>query len=325
MGRQPRLHLPGAIYHVIVRGNSREAIFFSQGDRSRFLSLLELGLDRCSHTLHAYCLMTNHAHLVVQVGRTPIGALAHTLCSRYSRWSNRLRQRSGHLFERRYRATVVDDPEQFLTLVRYVHLNPVRANLVTSPGRFRWSSHAAYVGRRCDLPVTTELTHSLLGAEAGCARRAYRELLLHDETEPLRERFAVSSRLAEASWRRGCERALAAPPAGTVPGGMTLDEVVDVVSRRAGCSRLDLEGLSRCASVATARALAASVVRMAPGLSLRELGKLLRRDPSTLSEASTRYLASVRHDADRQKALADVLEDLRLRSDSLRCRWATVE
>ena len=303
------MHIPGGIYHVIARGNSRERIFFAPGDYLRFLEMLGDALDRCSQTLHAYCLMTNHVHLVLQVARTPISALAQTLCSRFSRWSNRQRGRSGHLFERRHRAIPVHSPEQLLALVRYVHLNPIRAGIVAEPARYRWSSHAAYLGREADLPVATELSLSLLGS-ANRQAKMYRRLLDGDPAAE-GESLHLDSLVAESEWSRSRAGSLAAEKATAItPGSLTVDQVLATVARRTECSREELRGSSRLGGLAAARGLAAAVVRQTPGLSLEALAKALGRDASTLSEASTRYVAAARRDPVKLQRLTAVADEL---------------
>ena len=127
MPRKPRLHVPGGLYHVILRGNDRQAIYFSRADRRRWMRLLGEGIDRYRCRVHAYCWMTNHVHMAVQVSDVPLHRLMHWLAMTYSRQTNQRLGRTGHLFERRYRSKLVDADSYLLELVRYIHLNPVKA------------------------------------------------------------------------------------------------------------------------------------------------------------------------------------------------------
>jgi REP-associated tyrosine transposase len=147
VARPLRLEYPGAIYHLIARGHERSNIYRDADDRKKFLALLgSIGRDE-QWLVHAYCLMTNHYHLLVE---TPKGVLSRgmrSLNGRYTQWFNRRHKRNGHLFEGRFKSVLVQKESHLLELVRYVVLNPVRARLVERPGDWRWSSYRATSGR----------------------------------------------------------------------------------------------------------------------------------------------------------------------------------
>lgn len=173
MPRRPRLHVPGALYHVILRGNGRQAIFFNHLDRQRWQALLAEGIQRHGHRLHAYCWMTNHVHMAIQSHAEPLSGFLGTLASSYARATNRHMGHSGHLFERRYRAILIQRETQAMELVRYIHHNPVRAGMAASPAEHPWSSHGAYLQGNAPTWLTTDWILGLFGRTAGQARRAY--------------------------------------------------------------------------------------------------------------------------------------------------------
>ena len=146
MARKPRLHLPGGLYHVMLRGNGGQAIFFSDADRYHLYLLLQEGVERFGHRIHGFCAMTNHLHLAVQVAKAPLSKIMQNLSFRYTRWINQRQRRVGHLFQGRYKAILVDADSYLLELVRYIHLNPVRTGLVKDPLDYPWSGHRAYLG-----------------------------------------------------------------------------------------------------------------------------------------------------------------------------------
>lgn len=183
MPRKPRLFVAGGFYHVVLRGNGRADIFFEDSDREEWQSLLQNGLDRCGHRLHAYCWMTNHVHLLLQAGDVPLSNFLGALASTYARSINYRNGRVGHLFERRYRASLVQQDSYLFEVVRYIHLNPVRAHIVESPSGYPWSSHHAYAGR-VNLPwLTTGYILNCFAPSLRAARAAY--LLFIDVEEPL--------------------------------------------------------------------------------------------------------------------------------------------
>lgn len=156
MARPLRLEFPGAVYHVTARGDRREDIFLDEADRVAFLGLLEKVCERFNWRIHAYCLMTNHYHLVIE---TPDGNLSsgmRQLNGVYTQRFNRRHRRVGHVLQGRYRAILVDKDAYLLELARYVVLNPVRAAMVTTAGQWPWSSYRATIGRK-DCPPWLEV------------------------------------------------------------------------------------------------------------------------------------------------------------------------
>jgi len=146
MARKPRLHVPGGLYHVILRGNARQNVFFTAADRKYFFNLLAEGVVRFGYRVHAFCLMTNHLHLALQVSDIELSAGMQNLSFRYTRYLNTRRGQVGHVFDGRFKAFLVDQDRYGLALVRYLHLNPVRAKIVRTPDAYTWSSHRAYLG-----------------------------------------------------------------------------------------------------------------------------------------------------------------------------------
>ena len=162
MARPLRLEFSGALYHVTSRGDGREDIYGAAGDRRMFLDLLAGVWGRFNWTIHAYCLMTNHYHLLVE---TPDGNLAkgmRELNGVYTQRFNRVHARVGHVFQGRYKAILVQKDAYLLELARYVVLNPVRARMVRTQGEYPWSCYRAMIGE--EAPPEWLETRSILGA-----------------------------------------------------------------------------------------------------------------------------------------------------------------
>lgn len=146
MARPLRIEFPGALYHVTSRGNARAAIYIDAADRRRFLDLLTDVVQHANWLCHAFCLMDNHYHLVLE---TPDGNLSRgmrQLNGIYTQQFNRRHNRVGHVFQGRYKAILVERDSYLLTLCRYVVLNPVRAGVVGAVSEYHWSSYRATVG-----------------------------------------------------------------------------------------------------------------------------------------------------------------------------------
>jgi len=145
MTRPLRIEYPGAFYHITSRGNERKDIFKSLRDMEKFLSYLESATKRYGAVIHAYCLMDTHYHLFIE---TPLGNLSkiiHHINGAYTNYYNKKRERTGHLFQGRYKAILVEADEYAKELSRYIHLNPVRAGMVDNPEEYIWSSYRYYI------------------------------------------------------------------------------------------------------------------------------------------------------------------------------------
>jgi len=185
MARPLRIEFPGALYHVTSRGDRQEDIFESNEDRSRFLNLLGDVCERYNWTIHAYCLMDNHYHLLVE---TPDGNLAkgmRQLNGVYTQKFNRAHGRVGHVLQGRYQAILVQKESYLLELARYVVLNPVRAGMVRSAKDWPWSSYRATAGQGKRFPwLQTEFILSVFSSRIGQAIEAYRAFVAEGKNQP---------------------------------------------------------------------------------------------------------------------------------------------
>jgi len=148
MARPLRVEYPGAFYHVINRANGRELIFIDQRDRQKFLQYLEIATERFGPIVHTYCLMGNHYHLLLETPQPNLSMTMHWLNVSYATYFNRKRRRHGHLFQGRFKAILIDADAYLKQLSRYIHLNPVRAEMVTGPDQYQWSSYPAFIGKQ---------------------------------------------------------------------------------------------------------------------------------------------------------------------------------
>jgi len=144
MARPLRIEFSGAYYHITSRGNERKPVFKGNRDRERFVSYLESATERYGAVVHVYCLMDNHYHLFLETPRGNLSQIMHHINGAYTTYFNVKRDRSGHLFQGRYKAILVDADEYAVELSRYIHLNPVRAGIVPNPEEYKWSSCRYY-------------------------------------------------------------------------------------------------------------------------------------------------------------------------------------
>ena len=178
MARPLRIEYDGAVCHITTRGNDRKAIYKDDQDRAVFLDILADTARKFNWLCHAYCLMNNHYHLVIE---TPDGNLTkgmRQLNGVYTQTYNRKHKRVGHIFQGRYKAILIEIESYLLEVCRYLVLNPVRAKAVDHPGQWQWSSYRATVGK--DKPhacLTTDWVLRQFGAKRAEAQKTYKEFV----------------------------------------------------------------------------------------------------------------------------------------------------
>lgn len=186
MARRKRLVLPAVPLHIIQRGNNRSACFASASDYLVYLSLLRQYAAEAACQIHAYVLMSNHVHLLLSPGkRTGPSVLMQRLGQHYVQYFNRRHQRTGTLWEGRFRSCLVDNEQYLLTCQRYIELNPVRARMVETPEAYPWSSYRANALGAEDTLITPHVVYAGLGLHDADRRAAYRYLFRDGLSEQL--------------------------------------------------------------------------------------------------------------------------------------------
>ena len=319
MARKPRIHYAGAVYHVIVRGNARQQIFSETADYLRFLRFMGEGVERYNHRIHAFCLMPNHIHMAVQVGHVSLSRIMQNLCFRYTQWVNRRQDRVGHLFQGRYKAVLVNVDSYLLELVRYIHLNPVRAGMVKSPEDYLWSGHLAYLGEK-KLPwLTTDWILSRLSSSPSRASNEYREFVRPGTEDGHREEFHRGTKgerriLGGEQFIEEVFRKAKQEPKKT----LTMGELIEKVCQNYGLNEAELSAAGKSHRLSLVRGVIAWLVLESGKLSLTELSERLKRDISTLSIAAKRVFMLSQKGAELRKKLEyfrkEILENQKLKA-----------
>ena len=175
MARQLRIEFSSAFYHITSRGNLRENIFYDNKDKTRFLEILKRTKERYGYLLHAYALMDNHYHLLIETPKANISQIMQNINTSYTVYINRRYQRSGHLMQGRFKGIIVDKDEYLVSLSRYIHLNPVRAEIAQRPEKYRWTSYRAYIENAAnDTLVDKNDTLLCFSQSRGRAVKAYK-------------------------------------------------------------------------------------------------------------------------------------------------------
>ena len=177
MARLPRLYLPGCAQHIIQRGNNREACFYDDVDYQAYLSFLQDSADKYQVAIHAFVLMTNHVHLLITPGNEKgASRLMQAQGRKYVQYFNHTYDRTGTLWEGRYKSTLVDSESYLLTVYRYIELNPVRADMVSHASEYPWSSYRCNaLGKEIQL-ITPHVEYLSMGHSGEERQKTYRSL-----------------------------------------------------------------------------------------------------------------------------------------------------
>ncbi len=176
MPRQPRLDIPGALHHIMVRGINKTDIFVDDRDRVNFLQRLGENITETNSSVYAWVLMSNHVHILFKSGKKGISTVMRKLLTWYAIYFNRRHNRSGHLFENRYKSILCEEDRYLLALIRYIHLNPIRSGIVKdieALNNYPWSGHSAVMGKiKCQW-MDTEYVLAQFGTKKKTATNAY--------------------------------------------------------------------------------------------------------------------------------------------------------
>lgn len=162
MPRGPRIKSSCGMYHVILRGVNRQTIFEDEEDSEKFLFLLKLYSERSGFRIHAWCLMGNHVHILLEIVNEPIDVALKKVGTCYAIYFNTKYQRTGHLFQGRFGSEAVEDEEYYMKVLRYIHMNPVKAGICLNPMDYEYSSYREYIGKSSRRLVDTERVMSIM-------------------------------------------------------------------------------------------------------------------------------------------------------------------
>ena len=305
MARPLRITFPGAFYHVTSRGNERKNIYKSKRDREKFLEYLGEAHERYGAIIHAYCLMTNHYHILIETPNANLPQIMKHLNGSYTTYFNVKRKRFGHLFQGRYKAFLVFKDDYALELARYIHLNPVRAAMVEVAEAYPWSSHRAYIGK-VKSPEWLE-TRFILECFSSQIRRAQNEFSafvsdnnrIHDPS-PL-EKVSASTILGPESFIEGISKKYLEgrrddpelPALKALKGRPSLELISQIVDEHINDSNL-------------ARKMEIYLMKYHSGAPLKAIGNRFGLGASGVSKVCQRFDLELQKDRKLKKALAEV-------------------
>lgn len=181
MPRAARKKSETGIYHLMMRGINKQNIFGDDGDCERFLQALQQYKDKSGYQIYAYCLMGNHLHLLLRVGKEPLEQIMRRVCGSYVYWYNWKYRRIGNLFQDRFKSEPVENDAYFLTVLRYIHQNPIKAGIEKDIAKYRWSSYNDYV--KSSKLTNTDYVLSILNKDRNKARELFTKYVYDDNDD----------------------------------------------------------------------------------------------------------------------------------------------
>lgn len=282
MPRSQRISIPSAFYHVMLRGNDSQNIFFNNQDRLKFCSLLKEGIEHYHHSIHGFCLMSNHVHLVIQLASIPISTIIQHLAASYARHINFHQDKKGHLFQGRFKSILIDEETYLNQLIRYVHLNPVRAGLVTWPENYQWSSHRTYLGLKETSWISQAHILQNIHPDISTARKLFKEFV------NIGIGVDVSLEFKEII-NQGMKVGKKAPTENTlnkdslVLQKISIKDLIEATLKATGLSLVELISTRKAANI---RGILAFLVKEFSHLTIANLAVELNKDRSVLSRSA---------------------------------------
>jgi putative transposase len=320
MPRQSRIDAPGALHHIVLRGIERKAIFKDDLDYQNFLNRLGKVLIETSTSCYAWVLMTNHVHLLLRTGTAPISTVMRRLLTGYAQQFNRRYRRHGHLFQNRYKSYLCEEDPYLLELVRYIHLNPLRAGIVKDLrglSKYWKCGHSVLMGKRKNEWQDTDYILALFDKKIVSARRSYSDFVKKGITQGSRPDLVGGGLLRSAGgWSAltsmrsvglrimGDERILGSgdfvenvlkqaneeyeKKTLAKAKGLDLDTLIDAVAKYFDIASKILKGSSKQRTVSRARSIICYLAINKMGISGAAIARKLMLSPSTVSKSSAR-------------------------------------
>ncbi|MDA8104140.1 MAG: transposase [Nitrospiraceae bacterium] len=320
MPRQARLDIPGALHHIMVRGIDKTAIFKDDEDKARFLERLGHNITEGKCTVYAWVLMSNHVHILFKSGRDGISSVMRRLLTWYAQYYNRRHRRMGHLFENRYKSILCEEDAYLLALVRYIHLNPMRAGILKTMedlDHYSWSGHRTIIDRAKDPWMDAEYILAQFGDNRRKALREYRRFMAEGAGQGhSRELTGGGLVRSQGGWsqvlamrRRGRQEEFDERILGggdfvnnilkeaedrqlrqlkAKRSGKNIQKIIEEECREYGVSSVELQGGSKRRKVSNARATIGLRSRAELGLSAAEIARHVGVNTSGITRAIER-------------------------------------
>jgi len=286
MARKPRIEFEGAFYQVITRGNQRQKVFKDKDDFLKYLEILSNYKIRYKYSLFAYMLMNNHVHLLIETQEIPLSKILQGINQSYTTYFNRKYKTVGHLFQGRYKAILCDRDEYLLSLVKYIHLNPVRAKIVKTPDEYQWSSHHNYIKKTDGVNIVdTDQVLRMFSEGKQRARKLYSAFVSDGQTVRKEDIYnTIGQRIlgSEEFLERVMERYDGELKKEKRKQEYTLYEIAKGVEKVCGITLKQIRERNRSENITLGRKLL-SIVAKEYGYKGKEIGQYIRKDPAVVT------------------------------------------
>ena len=305
--------MPKGFYYVTLRGNGGKDIFLSVDDSRYFEDLVAENIIKYECEVHAYCWTKNQANMLVRIGNTPLAKFIHNISFRYTLYFNKLYEQSGHLFNGRYCALLIDPRNYLLQAVKYIHLIPQKAGIVSKPREYRWSSHRAYLGRTDCGWLTKDYLLSHFSHDNFEATHLYNEYMQNDiikgYVEQLDNKSKKDTRIIGddeftnivLSYKNGEQMKV------------SLNKIIRVVCERFDADPNEISSQSRSRRLSRIRTIIGYFVLEYCDATLSDYGRIVNRDVSTLSGAIAKFRSLIKKDDNSQHLIDELKEGIGIR------------
>ncbi len=287
MARKPRIEFQGALYHVFARGNDKRKTFLTSSDNSKYLDLIKRYKQYYDFKLYAYALMYNHVHLLIETGETPLSKIMQGLQQSYTQFFNTKYGKVGHLFQGRYKAILCEKDTYLLELVRYIHLNPIRARVTNNLSDYPWTSYFYYTKNMKDTLVDTDFVLQQFSNDKSTARKRYtrfiKEGLIEEHSQFLEE--LVDKRILGT--KSFVEKVLESKDVTKVEGTtkrVHLERIIAVICLKKNVLPRTVKSNIKIKKIVWIRKIFCYIARICFGYRLTEIALFLRIDVTTVSK-----------------------------------------
>ncbi|PIR17093.1 MAG: addiction module toxin RelE [Deltaproteobacteria bacterium CG11_big_fil_rev_8_21_14_0_20_49_13] len=311
MARKPRIEFPGALYHVIARGNNRQKIFTCEKDYEHFLFRLQQAKKRFKLILYAYALMPNHFHLLIETGEIPLSKIMQSLQLNYTQYFNRKNKRVGHLFQGRYKAILCQKESYLKELVRYIILNPIRAGLARRLTEWPWSSYLETIDLKDAEIVSTNDVLGLFGSRHKAAVFSFQKFINDGKREGHKKEYYTLKDQRILGEEEFAEDIIKNSENDFEYRKISFREVVDIVAKQTGIAYSQILSTTNERNGVKGRCMVAYICRNIAGFKAKEVGRQFRRSQSSISKLIHRAEKDIMNDGPQKQVLATIEDDIK--------------
>lgn len=308
MPRKNRIHYRSAFHHVMLRGNNRKNIFHKKEDYQLFLDAIRSAADAYNFKIHLYCLMTNHIHLVVEVGDIQISRIMQSLSSRYAKLHNKKYNKIGHLFQGRFKSKLISDDYYLMELCYYIHMNPIKAKLCQSLDEYHWSSHYSYKSQENTIWLVTDYICKIILNHFDQAAN-YQEFIANYKKSHFKPIFCKFNENGDLDIPNDVGTRVQSRPSLALEN-MSLTIIEAIVCKQLRVSVDSIASSSLAKRVSLARSMIAYFAHYHAKYTFDDIAAVVCRQPNSISKTLRRHLKLVNTNSEVRHVLMSIEKEL---------------